>query len=144
MAKDRKRGHRPQPKCKALLLCARAVTDPGTGTTDLSGVFDTVFTRRLPRATPPFTAFANLTDGHGDYRLAVEVYDLADGALVGRADGPLVSFPDRFSRQNHFIRLPPLTLPHAGRYDFVLLADGQEVKRQTFRVVQKGGAPAGG
>jgi hypothetical protein len=146
MAKGPTKGQKPPPKCKALLLCARAVTDPGTGTTDLFGVFDTVFARRLPAPSPPFTAFASLTDGHGDYRLAVEVYDLADGAQVAGADGPVASFPDRFSRQNLFINLPPLRLAHEGRYDFVLLADGQEVERTTFQVVmvKRGAGPTAG
>jgi hypothetical protein len=144
MAKDRRQGQKPPPKCKALLFCSRAVTDPGTGTTDLLGVFDIFHVQGFPGLSPPFTAFVQLTDGAGGYQLTVEVYNLADGALVAGADGPVASFPDRFSKQNFFIRLPPLPLPHAGRYDFVLLADGQEVDRQEFVVRLKASRHADG
>ena len=49
-------------------------------------------------------------------------------------------FQERAMKGNLLIPVPPLPLEHDGVYDFVVLADGQEIDRQQFIVHEKGGS----
>jgi hypothetical protein len=43
-----------------------------------------------------------------------------------------VEFKDRATKAFLIVPVPPLPLPKAGEYDFIVLADGQEIDRQQF------------
>ena len=130
MAK-KKRG-KPPPKCKAILLCDQVIIDSLTGKPSVIGIFGGFNAPSFPGQTAPFTAFLQLTDGIGEYQITIEILDLQEEAVIARAQGPPINFPDRAMKMNCFIAVPPLPLAHAGRYDFVVLADGQEIDRQQF------------
>jgi hypothetical protein len=129
MAKKKK----PPPKCKAILLCDQAIVDAFTGKPSIIGIFGGFNAPAFPGQTAPFTAFLQLTDGIGEYQITIEVRDLQEDTIIGRAEAPPMNFPDRTTKLNCFIAVPPLPLTHAGRYDFVVLADGQEIDRQQFQ-----------
>src|SRR5437764_669259 len=130
MAK-RKKG-KPPPKCKAILLCDVVIIDAMTGKTSIIGVFDGFNLAQFPGNIGPFNAFLQLTDGIGKYRITVEVHDLREDKVLARAEIAEMEFQDRATKGNLLIPVPPLPLQHEGVYDFVVLADGQEIDRQQF------------
>jgi hypothetical protein len=138
MAKKRKK---PPPKCKAILLCDQTIIEAVTGKMSIIGTFDNWYLPRFPCPTRPFMAFLQMTDGVGEYTITVEVHDLVADQIIAQAPPARMAFPDRTAKQNLIIPVPPLLLQHAGRYDFVVLADGQEIDRQQFMAQQPPGGP---
>jgi hypothetical protein len=135
---------KPPPKCKAILLCDQVIVDALTGKLSVIGVFEVFNVPRQAVTTSSCTAFLQMTDGIGDYAITIEIHDLSKGAILAQARGPMIRFPDRRAKVNFFIPLPPMRLPHAGSYDFVVLADGAEIDRQQFNLLRIGGAPGDG
>ncbi len=138
-----KKTTKPPPKCKAILLCDHAIVESGTGKVSLIGIFDRFAVRDFPGLIQQFTCFLQLTDGIGKYRITVEVHDLREDQILARAAIVQIVFADRAGKANLMIPVPPLLLKHAGGYDFVVLADDQEIDRQQFgahRIVGKGKA----
>ena len=62
----------------------------------------------------------------------MELQDLREDQILARADILDLHFSERDAKLNLLIPVPPLPLDHPGRYDFVVLADGQEIDRQPF------------
>jgi hypothetical protein len=141
MAKKQPKGRRPPPKCKAILLCDQTIVEAVTGKTSVIGIFDSWTFAQFPSLTRPFMCFLQLTDGIGKYAMSVEVHDLQADKIIAQARIPEIAFPDRSQKVNLMIPVPPLPLGHAGSYDFVVLADGQEIDRQQFQAVQVPGGP---
>lgn len=139
MAKGRGRGkgreRKPPPVCKAILLCDTVIRDAFTGKVSLIGLFDGFGMREMPGFTNPVIAFLQLVEGIGKYSLTVEIHDLGRDRVIARAEAATVEFPDRLSRRQVIIPVPPLPMEHEGVYDFVVMADEKEVDRQQFKVV---------
>lgn len=142
MAKKRAgKGRKPPPKCKAILLCDHTIVEAVTGKVSIIGIFDSWNFSQFPHPTHPFMAFLQLTDGIGKYAVSVDVHDLQADLVIAQARVAEMIFPERKSKVNLMIPVPPLLLQHAGSYDFVVLADGQEIDRQQFQAVQITGGP---
>jgi hypothetical protein len=140
-ARNGRRGKKPPPKCKAILLCDQAIVEAVTGKVSVIGIFDNWFVPQFPCLIRPFMAFLQLTDGVGKYGVSVDVHDLQADQIIAQARVAEVVFPERVSKVNLMIPVPPLPLQHAGSYDFVVLADGQEIDRQQFQAIQVTGGP---
>jgi hypothetical protein len=69
----------------------------------------------------------------------VEVHDLREDRILARAAIVQIVFQDRAGKANLMIPVPPLMLKHPGGYDFVVLADDQEIDRQQFAAHRIGG-----
>jgi hypothetical protein len=123
---------KPPPKCKAILLCDQTIIEAVTGKVSIIGIFDSWNLPQFPHPTRPFMAFLQMTDGIGQYTISVEVHDLEADQIIAQAQAARMTFPDRTAKVNLVIPVPPLLLRHAGNYDFVVLADGQEIDRQQF------------
>jgi hypothetical protein len=133
MGKKRKdKGRKPPPKCKAILLCDHTILEAVTGKVSIIGIFTNWYMPSFPHPTRPFMAFLQLTDGVGEYVVSVEIHDLHADQIIGQAVVAHVGFPERSTIVNLMIPVPPLLLQHAGVYDFVVLADNQEIDRQQF------------
>ena len=142
MAKKRAgKGQKPPPKCKAILLCDHTIVEAVTGKVSIIGTFDSWRFPQFPHPTHPFTAFLQLTDGIGKYAVSVDVHDLQADQIIAQARIAEMVFPERKNKVNLMIPVPPMLLQHAGSYDFVVLADGQEIDRQQFQAVQITGGP---
>ncbi len=128
----RRDGKKPPPKCKALLLCSQCIIEAVTGRISIVGIFDVFAVNDFPGAIGPFTAYVQLVDGIGNYDVTVAVHDLQQDEVIAKTAPTRIVFPERLTRFNLVIPVPPLQLPHSGRYDFVVFADGEEVERQQF------------
>ena len=128
----RKKGRVPPPTCKAILLCRLAILEQGTGNPSLIGIFDRIILDSLPGMVGECTIFLQLVNGIGFYDIVVEVHDLEQDQVLGRARLPSIDFPDRSARANVVIALPGIPISHPGAYEFVVLANDQEIDRQQF------------
>ena len=75
------------------------------------------------------------TDAEGRYDLVVEIHDQVQQRIIARATGPAINVPHRLTYANVMIPIPPLPIKHPGAYDFVVLANGDEIDRQQFQVI---------
>jgi hypothetical protein len=145
MAKKRPRkGRKPPPKCKAILLCDHTIVEAVTGKVSVIGIFRKWSFPRFPDSTPPFKVFLQLTDGIGNYIVSVEVHDLQDDRIIAQKVIAEIDFSERKSKVDLVISISSLLIPHAGSYDFVVLADGQEIDRQQFQATRTTGGPSHG
>ena len=126
------KGEIPPPTCKAILLCERTMREAGTAKISLLGLISSHTLAKFPGRTPLMRMFLHLVNGTGIYELVVELHDLAEDRVVFRAKGHRISFPDRLTARIVFFSIPPLLLPHAGRYDVVVFGNGNEIDRQQF------------
>lgn len=111
-----------------------------TGKPTIVGIFSGFNVPAFPGFTSPCNAFLQLTDGIGKYRITVEIRDLRDDLVIGRGEIADLDFPERAEKRNLIIPVPPVKLNHDGLYDFVVLADGQEIDRQQFGACAPGGS----
>jgi hypothetical protein len=144
MAKKRSKkppkGKVPPPACKALLLCDHTIIEAGSGKVSIIGSFTNFILPSFPGRTLPFTAFVQLADGIGRYEIQVEIHDLRDDMVLARSPKMMIEFAERLTKINICLPVPPLPLAHAGKYDVVFLAKGQEIDRQQFSAISPEGA----
>jgi hypothetical protein len=142
MAKKRptakKKGRLPPPTCKAILLCQMAIFEQGTGNPSLVNIFDRIVLDSLPGRVSQ-CVFLQLVNGIGAYDIVVEVHDLGEDKILGRATVASIEFPDRTIRANVVISMPGFPITHTGIYEFVVLANDQEIDRQQFIASLRGG-----
>src|SRR5665213_2886879 len=96
----RKRNPKPPPKCKAMLLCERAIIEHMTGNVSLINTFGGFALPSFPGQTNPFNVFLQLTGGSGRYAMTAELIDLRDNLVIGRAEGIEMKFDDRLQLIN--------------------------------------------
>ena len=125
-----------KPVCKAILLCDQAILEHGTHKLSLVGIFDSFFVGQ-GQATVRATAFLQITDAVGNYKLAVEIEDLATGDVVARSSSSEIAIDDPLLGANVIIPIPRLPL-HPGEYDLVVRANEDEIDRQKFKVALRG------
>lgn len=134
---------KPLPKCKALLLCDRCIIEERTHRISLINVFGTFRLASLPGRSPEFAVFVQLVDGIGRYQLEIQIVDLEHDRIIGRTNATVVEFPVRLMKRNIVIAVRSLTLPHPGKFDVIVLGDGDEIERQSFTVQLAGDQPYG-
>jgi hypothetical protein len=127
-------GGKPPPKCKALLICDHCREDPLSARISLVNLVESFRAGNFPSHSPLFTVFAQLVDGIGSYAVSLEVHDLLDGDVAARTHIGDVTFPERPAKMDVIIPDVSVLIPHAGRFDLVLFANGQELDRQFFDV----------
>ncbi|HVA49986.1 MAG TPA: hypothetical protein VNH11_26710 [Pirellulales bacterium] len=121
---------KPLPQCKAVLLCENVVEDEITGQFSLNKLIDVVRFSTFPGVSLPFALFLQLYDGIGRYQLAIELRDLADGTRVAVAMFSSLDFIERLANMDVVLPVDSLRLPRAGRYQFAVLLDGEELATQ--------------
>ena len=131
----KKRAQKPPPTCKALLLCDKTIIEAVTDKVSIIGVFDALRVPSVPGKTPPFTVFIQLTDGIGRYDVVIEIHDLAKDVVLGRGTGIGLNWPQKLLKLNVMIPCPPIPVARAGLYDLVVIANGEEIDRQKFAVI---------
>jgi uncharacterized protein DUF6941 len=123
---------KPLPQCKALLLCEAISEDATTGQLSLHKLIEIIQFRAFPAESPPLAIFVQLYDGIGRYQLAVEIRDLAENTSMSVAAFSSLEFPERLAKMDIVLPVEFLRLPRAGRYEFALLLDGEELATQSI------------
>ena len=137
MARKAPKGQLPPPQCKAILLCERAIFDGRTGMYSLINIFDFVYVSDPYCTIGPYQLFLQLTGGLGPYQITVEILDLQADVVLVREDHLEITFGDKNEKWNGDLEVGPFEITHAGSYDVLVLADGQEIDRQKLTVVHQ-------
>jgi len=121
----------PTPVCKVFLVCKQIFTDAITRECTLVSPLQQVVAPEYPLCAYLYF-FARWGNAHGSYRVEVRLRD-PGGAVLWRHE---VAQPLQASDP---LRVVPLSLsrcrvriPQPGTYEFVLLANGQEVAADVF------------
>jgi hypothetical protein len=120
----------PLPICKAFLVCRRVDEDRKIQDTVLIGLPRALHAYHYPCGAS-LGMFARCTSAHGDYRIEVQL-QTPEGEIVWR-DGPPQPWKLANPLEMYDLKLNfNVVFPGVGVYDIVLVANGEEVARQTF------------
>jgi len=124
---------RPRPIVLSFLVCRYLSHDRRTGEHSVCGVLNQLTSHSFP-ASANLSLFAELTDGQGDYQVRFELRDNFDSLLQEFPFPEPIQLPDPLV--THFLCGVDrrMVFPRPGRYDFVLLIDGEEVARRKVAV----------
>jgi hypothetical protein len=122
------------PSCKALLLCDQILVEAVTGRTSLIGIMDQVLVEEFPARFPRCQAFLQFTDALGEYNIVAEIHDLMDNGIVGRIAELSLVIQNPLARINLILPVPQIEILHSGDYDVIVLANKQELDRQTIQL----------
>jgi len=126
------------PLAQSFVVCREIIEDCRSHEFVLIGPFHTLIAAQFPLAAR-LSIFAQLTCGHGDYDLVLQLWDTEDCVLWEwqcpkpiRLLSPLV--PHRFTLDDAL-----LEFPRPGRYDLLLLANGEAVARHALQIAHPPG-----
>ena len=122
------------PRCKALLLCDQVLVEEVTGRMSLIGIMDYVQIDEFPAEFPRCQVFLQITNGLGVNNVTIEIHDLSDNSVIYRLGDVPVEMPDRLARVSMIIRVPRVEIPHPGEFDVVVLANEDEIERQSLEL----------
>jgi hypothetical protein len=122
----------PPPVCVAMLLADAITTDPVSKKLTVHGVFSQVVAAQIP-VSVALSLYAELTDGHGSYEMAVRFVDLRDDDVIFQAKQPL-SFDDPRVTAELVLIFDRVTFPRAGDYRVQLWTDEQFVAERRLTV----------
>lgn len=117
-----------------MLLCERTMVEAGSKKLSLIGLIDTISVPVFPTRTREMKLFLHLVDGIGDYDLTVEFNELFEDRVVVKSKVANLSFPERLAPRRLIYSIPGLPIPHPGRYDVIVFANGREIERQQITV----------
>jgi hypothetical protein len=131
----------PKPELKAFLLCDYIIHEAGTGKKSLIGIFEQMHSPKFPFRAPRLSVYANFSDAHGTYELAVRLVRLRDGKVIFDARGMRVSVSDPLQVSELGVNLEGIPFEEPGKYEFALYANEQFLQSKPFRVVKVEPAP---
>jgi len=120
----------PTPLCKTCVICRQFAEHPETKEPVLIGLPQGFMAPHYPAAYDLWL-FARVASTHGDYRIQVQLQNV--GGDVVWQGGPQEdwSMPNPMGTYDLKLQLLPV-FPCPSKYDLVLLANGDEVARQSF------------
>jgi len=123
----------PAPQAQAFVVCREIWENPRTRDVMLLGPTSHLPIPAFPAAVQ-LSVYAHVTGGHGSYAMEF-VLRGPDGDPVWHwtPEGQLVH-PDPLTPQQLLFHDLVVHVPRAGRYEFALLADGQEIGRQPLLI----------
>ncbi len=116
---------KPNPCLEWLHVCDHAFRDE-QGKLCLIGMFDSLASLRLPGRLPVFCVAIGLTDGQGQYEIALRV-EAPSGKHVDMQLPPTV-LQNRKAKARAVIRLSAMPFEEFGPYTFRLVIDKQPVE----------------
>jgi hypothetical protein len=123
----------PTPTTFGLTVCEQVIVDRRTGNYSPINIFTQLTAPSFPTDFTRLTVFATLTDTQGHGKMTVRCTELASNDDIYERSFPLI-VPDQRAIQNLVLRVQRLRFPRAGWYEFVLLADDEQVAHRRFRV----------
>jgi hypothetical protein len=127
-------GSTPYPL--AILLCDQIIVDERSKKKTLVGVFDTVYAKQFPATHRRLSVYVRLTDAEGQYQLRMDYVQIKTDKLLGHAEIPAVSLPDRLKTHELVMEFPPIKIPEAGDYEFRLWANNRYIGRARFTAIE--------
>jgi uncharacterized protein DUF6941 len=131
-----------KPEVKAFLLCDYVLHEAGSNKKSLIGIFEQVNSPRFPFRHGRMSVYANFTDAHGSYDLALRLVRIRDGKILLEAKGMHVQVADPLQVSELGVNLEGIVFEEAGKYEFALYGNEQFLQSKPFQV-RKIDAPAG-
>ncbi|HVY61454.1 MAG TPA: hypothetical protein VHF22_07360 [Planctomycetota bacterium] len=124
----------PMPSIHAMLICDMVIKEAGSNKHSAIGIFTDVYASAYPMMLNPLAVYVCISDALGNYDLAMELVDLEQNKPLGRVQGLRLQSKEKLQSHDFGIRFVNTVFPHAGTYEFRLLADGRLLGGKTLRV----------
>lgn len=121
------------PECLNFILCDDVFRDIETKKTIAVGIFDTLFATKVPALHPQFCFFITLTNGHGQYELALSIENAATQDVILELKGPL-TIADPLKTADLTLKVQQAVFPTFGKYWACLKIGGTLIKQRPFFV----------
>ncbi len=125
----------PHPACNAMLICDQALQEGATGKVSLVGIFENISAHQYPARCGLLTVYAKLTDAQGEYRIRLELLNLADLTVIGQGQFR-ATIGDRMGPAELIFQIGGLAFEKPGRYEFRLYANERWVGSKSLHLVQ--------
>jgi hypothetical protein len=125
-----------RPNAVGLMLCQQVIIEEKTRNRTLVNNFSRLEVKNFPASVPPFSVVSTLTDGMGEMTLTLVVArldtleEVYTQAVRTRFDNPLQELRLQF-------RVTHCSFPVPGRYQFALLADGEDVTACVLTIIAR-------
>ncbi len=114
----------PPPVAIGLLACERIIVEEGTRNLSLINTFTRRQVGNFPSRPLEFVVFAALIGGRGAGRIRVELTRLETGEVLASWENT-GSFTNPLTEMHLFLRVRDFSFPAAGRYQVMVLVDGE-------------------
>jgi hypothetical protein len=126
-----------QPVLVGLKVCKDVIVDKKTGNVTLVNCFHKLRVQKTPTPGQDYTICCVHADGVGEMTLTLKVSDLQTAKTV-----LMRSWPIRLARSLDerwlYVGLKRFVFPRAGRFEFLLLIDGEWFAQSTVTVLTEG------
>ncbi len=130
-------GLNEMPMGLSLLICDLIIQDKQTNKRTLVGLFDRLFTAKLPCVHPSLSIFVSLTSGHGQYNCEIVCRHQAKEEVAFSVKGK-VAFQNPLQVVELVFNVQGITFRHEGEYWLEFNVDGVPVMmRRIFIVLKK-------
>jgi len=120
-----------------MLICDKVINEAGTNKKSLIGIFESINVAKFPCVHQFLSVYIKLTDANGIYDFCLELYDLENGAVIGRTEMPgKADIKDPLTTHELVFNLNNLNFTHPGKYEFRLFANEEIFGQKTFLVSQ--------
>jgi len=134
----------PKPKLNAMLICDRVITEAGTNKKSLIGIFENINAYKFPCVHHFLAVYIKFTEANGKYRFRLELVDLENNSVAGRAEIPTeIEISDPLRVHDLVFNLAALKFVHPQKYEFRIFANDEIFGQKTF-LVNKADRPAPG
>jgi hypothetical protein len=123
--------HPPTPVCRSFTVCRQILQDKLTGEFVLIGPTHQIYSFTYPTVAN-LSVFARCTSVQGVYRLEIQLQDLEGNAIWGQKFDPPLDLNDPLAVGTLNLQNLGIFIPKPGKYDLVLLANGEEIVRDVF------------
>ena len=125
------------PKANAMLICDHVITEVGTNKKSLIGVFENINTIKFPIIHPLLAVYIKLTAAKGQYRFRIELVDLNNNLVLGKAEIPQdIHINNPLGTHELVFNLGGLKFNNPGQYEFRIFANEKIFAQKTFLVIQ--------
>ncbi len=126
----------PPPRVQSFVVCETIYEDKSTQKCILVAPFGGLTLSLFPSAFR-LSIYADLCSGHGAYELALELRNHDFEAVWGWRWPEPILYNNPLEPHHVILRNAVLEIPQPGRYDLVLLANGEEIAHHTLEVVHR-------
>jgi len=126
-----------KPVVNAMLVCDKVITEAGTNKKSLIGIFENISAFKFPCVHHFLAVYIKLTDLNGKYRFCLELVDLENDSVIGRAEIPKeIRICSPLEIHDLVFNLGALKFAHPGKYEFRIYSNDKIFGQKTFLVNQ--------
>ena len=122
------------PVVKSFLIADTVIQDRLSGKWSIIGVFDRIMTGAFP-VFHPLALYIKLGDTEGRYKIKVELRDASD-RQVALIEGNEIDVKAPIQTVELGLRMPPIPLERAGKYQFQLHVNNEFIASAPLEVLQ--------